>query len=166
MLKFRVSGMSCAACSGRVKTAVSSLDGIRLCEVNLLTGTMTVEGGTEAEIIAAVRHAGYDAALDSGAFGKDGINKQISKERKALQEKIAVIQFFQSRRQGGLARSATAIDGDHDPLLLRQQFVNALLYLFYVPFHRHTPSVSPIVPPRPLGYKPQNGTSVHSFPLV
>ena len=58
--KYKVTGMSCAACSARVERAVSSLDGVDLCAVNLLTGDMTVEGSaTREEVIDAVKNAGY-----------------------------------------------------------------------------------------------------------
>ncbi|MBO4423617.1 MAG: heavy-metal-associated domain-containing protein, partial [Clostridia bacterium] len=38
MAKYKVTGMSCAACSSRVEKAVSGLDGVTECSVNLLTG--------------------------------------------------------------------------------------------------------------------------------
>ena len=63
MRKFIVTGMSCAACSARVEKAVSGLEGVTSCAVNLLMGTMLVEGTAgDDEIIAAVRAAGYDAS--------------------------------------------------------------------------------------------------------
>ena len=63
MRKFIVTGMSCAACSARVEKAVSGLAGVTSCAVNLLMGTMLVEGAAgDDEIIAAVRAAGYDAS--------------------------------------------------------------------------------------------------------
>ncbi|MBR3920341.1 MAG: cation transporter, partial [Oscillospiraceae bacterium] len=59
--------MSCAACSARVEKAVSSLDGIEECSVNLLTGTMITSGETpEEEIISAVIKAGYTASMKDG----------------------------------------------------------------------------------------------------
>lgn len=64
MKKFDVIGMSCAACSGAVEKAVSSLDNVTSCTVNLLTNSMIVEGdASENEIIAAVQKAGYDASV-------------------------------------------------------------------------------------------------------
>ena len=64
MEQFDVKGMSCAACSARVAKAVSKLDGVSSCSVNLLTNSMAVDGSaSEQEIIAAVRSAGYDAAV-------------------------------------------------------------------------------------------------------
>ena len=60
MEKYTVSGMSCAACSARVEKAVSSVDGVTSCSVNLLTNTMEVDGtAAYAEIAAAVEKAGY-----------------------------------------------------------------------------------------------------------
>ena len=44
MKQFKVSGMSCAACSARVEKAVKKLSGVTACSVNLLTGDMGVEG--------------------------------------------------------------------------------------------------------------------------
>ena len=66
--KFNVTGMSCAACSARVEKAVDALDGVKECSVNLLTGTMNVEGeATREQIIAAVEKAGYGAAPADGS---------------------------------------------------------------------------------------------------
>ena len=63
MLKFRVTGMSCAACSARVEKAASAVEGVRSCSVNLLTGEMQIEGEASADaVIAAVRDAGYGAS--------------------------------------------------------------------------------------------------------
>ena len=62
MRQFRVTGMSCAACSSRVEKAVSKVPGVTACSVSLLTNAMGVEGTAEdAAIIAAVEAAGYGA---------------------------------------------------------------------------------------------------------
>lgn len=63
---FRVTGMSCSACSARVERAVGQLPGVKLVQVNLLTGSMQVhyqEPQNAAAIIAAVTAAGYGASL-------------------------------------------------------------------------------------------------------
>ena len=65
MEKFNVSGMSCAACVGHVEKAVSSVDGVSEVNVNLLTNSMTVEGGDASKIISAVQKAGYGASIQS-----------------------------------------------------------------------------------------------------
>ena len=59
--KYKVGGMSCAACSARVEGAVKKVAGVDACYVNLLTGDMTVEGVASAlEIRRAVVGAGYE----------------------------------------------------------------------------------------------------------
>ena len=66
--KYRITGMSCSACSSRVEKAVSKLDGIEKASVNLLTNSMQVdydESKLPADaIIDAVVKAGYGASLD------------------------------------------------------------------------------------------------------
>lgn len=63
MKKFDITGMSCSACSARVEKAVKKLEGVELCEVSLLTNSMTVEGSaSDADIISAVEKAGYGAS--------------------------------------------------------------------------------------------------------
>ena len=55
MEQYNVGGMSCAACSARVEKAVSSVPGVTSCSVNLLMGSMGVEGtANENDIISAV----------------------------------------------------------------------------------------------------------------
>ena len=68
MEQYTVTGMSCAACSARVEKAVSGVKGVTSCSVSLLTNSMGVEGTASSdEIIAAVRDAGYGAALKKGS---------------------------------------------------------------------------------------------------
>lgn len=67
MKQYNVTGMSCAACSVRVEKAVSGVDGVENCAVNLLTNSMGVEGTASDEaIISAVEKAGYGASLKTG----------------------------------------------------------------------------------------------------
>ena len=47
MQKYNVYGMTCSACAARVQNAVSSVDGVDECNVNLLTNTMTVSGNAD-----------------------------------------------------------------------------------------------------------------------
>ena len=64
MEQYTVTGMSCAACTARVEKAVSGVKGVTFCSVSLLTNSMGVEGTADPEeVIAAVRDAGYGAAL-------------------------------------------------------------------------------------------------------
>ena len=72
MEQYKVTGMSCAACSARVEKAVSKVTGVENCAVSLLTNTMSVEGtAPEQEIIKAVENAGYGASR-KGAAAKAG----------------------------------------------------------------------------------------------
>lgn len=65
MEKYNITGMSCAACSARVESAVSKVDGVTSCSVNLLTNSMIVEGtAQEKSIVSAVENAGYGAAKE------------------------------------------------------------------------------------------------------
>jgi len=62
MKQYRVTGMSCAACSARVEKAVSKVPGVTSCSVSLLTNSMGVEGtASEQAVVAAVEAAGYGA---------------------------------------------------------------------------------------------------------
>jgi len=67
--KFAVTGMTCSACSAHVEKAVSGVEGVTVCSVNLLSGSMTVdfdETITGADkIISAVIDGGYGAELAS-----------------------------------------------------------------------------------------------------
>ena len=65
VLKFQITGMTCAACSARVEKVSRQVPGVEKAEVNLLAGTMVVTASEDvsAKVIAAVEHAGYHAAL-------------------------------------------------------------------------------------------------------
>ncbi len=77
MQKFRVTGMTCAACSARVEKAVSSVRGVDSCTVNLLTNSMGVEGtATADEIIKAVEKAGYNA-FEEGKNSEQNKNQTL-----------------------------------------------------------------------------------------
>lgn len=67
MKQFKVTGMTCAACSARVEKAVNQVEGVTTCSVSLLTNSMGVEGDVSDEaIIKAVVDAGYGASTKSG----------------------------------------------------------------------------------------------------
>ncbi len=73
--KYKVTGMSCAACSARVERTVGELDGVEACSVNLLTGDMSVKGDVSRERVAsAVREAGYGIMSNEGG-GKNNTEK-------------------------------------------------------------------------------------------
>ena len=66
--QYIISGMSCAACSASVERVMKRLDGVESCEVNLITGKMTVtysESKTgEADFIRVVEKAGFGITPD------------------------------------------------------------------------------------------------------
>ena len=77
MEKYSVTGMSCAACSARVEKAVSKIEGVTSCSVNLLTNSMTVEGSVKSEaVIQAVEDAGYGAERLNGTAQKSHQNPE------------------------------------------------------------------------------------------
>ena len=85
MEQYTVTGMSCAACAARVEKAVSGVKGVTSCSVSLLTNSMGVEGTASAgEIMAAVREAGYGAALKKGSNNQTA---QLSSEEDALKDR-------------------------------------------------------------------------------
>jgi Cu2+-exporting ATPase len=84
MEQYTITGMSCAACSARVEKAVSSLEGVTQCSVNLLTNSMTVEGTADKnDIIKAVKNAGYGIKQKQKADESDD-NDVITTDTKAL----------------------------------------------------------------------------------
>ena len=85
MEQYSITGMSCAACSSRIEKAVSAVNGVTSCSVSLLTNSMGVEGTASADdIIAAVRNAGYDAALKKA---NANINTQQTLDDDPLKDK-------------------------------------------------------------------------------
>lgn len=62
-IKFTVTGMTCAACSARMKKVSRQVPGVEAADVNLLAGTMvvTAEEDVSVKVIQAVQSAGYHA---------------------------------------------------------------------------------------------------------
>lgn len=59
-MKFKVTGMMCNHCKAHVENGIKSLQGINSVEVDLASGTATVEGEVSAQdVIKAVQSAGY-----------------------------------------------------------------------------------------------------------
>lgn len=122
MEQYNVTGMSCAACSARVEKAVSKVDGVNSCSVNLLMNSMGVEGTASPEsIIAAVEAAGYGASLKNApsaakAAKKEEIkDKQTPKMKKRLAASVvflAVLMYFSMGHMVGLPLPSYFV-GDH-----------------------------------------------------
>ena len=82
--QYNVSGMSCAACSASVQRVVTRLNGVKSCDVNLITGKMTVtfdEGlVSSADFFRVVQKAGFGITAET-----------VKKEEKAPKESAAPI---------------------------------------------------------------------------
>lgn len=88
MQQYKVTGMSCAACSARVEKAVSKVPGVTSCSVSLLTNAMGVEGTASPEsIIKAVQDAGYGASL-RGAEEKETTDEFEDKETPKIKKRL------------------------------------------------------------------------------
>lgn len=67
--EYIISGMSCAACSSSVQRVVSRLEGVESCDVNLITGKMTVgydeQKTGQADFTRVVEKAGFGIRPDT-----------------------------------------------------------------------------------------------------
>ncbi len=83
MQKFKVTGMSCAACSTRVEKAVGGVESVTECNVNLLTGDMTVNDSADTQaVISAVVNAGY--GIEQNSIKDKKINQKNDSIKKVL----------------------------------------------------------------------------------
>ena len=91
--RYRVTGMTCSACSSHVEKAVNKLSGIENASVNLLTESMEVQYDetklSTAEIVAAVEKAGYGAQVmgEKYASGDSNESAEIAGNRDLLSRK-------------------------------------------------------------------------------
>lgn len=94
--KYKITGMSCAACSARVYKAVSSIKGVKEANVNLLTNSLVISYDEKVansnKIIEAVKKAGYGAELISLDNNVTPISKEelIDKETPRLFKRLIV----------------------------------------------------------------------------
>ncbi len=91
--KFKVNGMTCAACSARVEKVTRGVAGVEKAEVNLLAGSMVVSASEDAapRIIEAVAKAGYEALLPGT---KKETQAQTPAEQNLKQMKLRLIGSF------------------------------------------------------------------------
>jgi Cu+-exporting ATPase len=75
MRELAISGMSCASCTGRVEKALLAVPGVERVSVNLASEKATVEAIAgvlrPADLVIAVRRAGYGAELLTGDAERD-----------------------------------------------------------------------------------------------
>ena len=87
MEKFDITGMGCAACSAKIEKAVSNLEGVTSCSVNLLTNSMTTDGTALPEdIIKSVQNAGYGATLAKSETSLEDISSNL--ESKSILKRL------------------------------------------------------------------------------
>jgi copper chaperone len=55
-----VPGISCDHCKHAIESAVSTVDGVRHVTVDVASRTVTVDGGDDAAVVAAIDDAGYE----------------------------------------------------------------------------------------------------------
>lgn len=95
MKQYDITGMSCAACSSRVEKAVSALNGVESCSVNLLTNSMSVEGDVqETDVIAAVIKAGYGARVKGADKKETTENTEKDTQTTALIKRLSFSAVF------------------------------------------------------------------------
>jgi P-type Cu+ transporter len=87
-----VSGMTCAACSARVQRALERVPGVGAANVNLMTGSATVEFDAETvapeQLVQAIRATGYGAELP----GPDESAEELLQDRDEVQaEEVRVL---------------------------------------------------------------------------
>ena len=93
-LKFKVTGMTCAACSARVEKVTNQVDGVMGANVNLLAGTMIVQAKDDSvipAIVNAVSQAGYTASI--GAQEKQP-DQPLRDEEESIKIRIIVSACF------------------------------------------------------------------------
>jgi Cu+-exporting ATPase len=85
-----VTGMTCAACSGRVQRSLEQTPGVNAANVNLMTGSATVAYNPAAvtvdQLLATIRHTGYGAKLPSES---ESAEERLEAQDQAQAEEIA-----------------------------------------------------------------------------
>lgn len=73
----KVKGMTCAACANRIERKINKLPGVQAANVNFAMEKLTVDYDQNAlkanDIIAGVKDAGYDVALEKAEFKVTGM---------------------------------------------------------------------------------------------
>ncbi|MBR2385557.1 MAG: cation-translocating P-type ATPase, partial [Clostridia bacterium] len=83
--QFTVSGMTCSACSARVEKAVSKIEGVLSCSVNLISGVLKVETNQDVtqKILESVQREGYGI--------KEGVERRKRSKREEFLKKRLII---------------------------------------------------------------------------
>jgi len=145
-----VSGMTCAACSGRVQRALERSEGVSAASVNLMTGSATVEFdptvASAEKLVETVRATGYGAELPSperSAFEEQAArDRALEEEYRELRRK-ALVSFALALVAMAASMPLMAGAGEHgvvaDPFMrwamtsLSPALESALPWLYAVP---------------------------------
>lgn len=101
--RFAIGGMSCAACQANVEKTVQRLPGVDAVSVNLLTGTMTVEGSVSPETVRkTVEQAGYDVVI---------LNDEDTASDKSTEKHFTVTGMNCAACQANVEKAVSRIEG-------------------------------------------------------
>lgn len=97
-LTFRVQGMTCASCVGRVERALAKVPGVEKSLVNLATEKATVDFNADqagiVELFAAVNDAGYSAEAEEAELAISGMTcaSCVGRVERALNKRAGVVE--------------------------------------------------------------------------
>ena len=107
--RYRITGMSCAACSARVQRSMEKLEGVEQVNVNLLAGSMELRYDetrlTDLDVIAAVEAAGYGAEVLTerrAAAPADEALKKMAFRLKVSVPLLVILMYFTMGHMVGL----------------------------------------------------------------
>jgi heavy metal translocating P-type ATPase len=92
-VELAIDGMSCASCVGRVEKALLAVPGVTAASVNLACERASVTTGPsvhEADLVAAVASAGYEARTVTGDEGGEAQAARKQAEQTALARDVAI----------------------------------------------------------------------------
>ncbi len=93
--KFKISGMTCAACQANVEKAVCNLQGTESAQVNLLTEQLTIvfdeEKLTEQNITDAINNIGYGAVVLDNSTQKNDLKSQWQQKKEEEQKHLSIM---------------------------------------------------------------------------
>ncbi len=108
ILRFEVTGMTCAACSARVEKVTAAIAGVKKAEVNLLAGKLTVQADQDVtqQIQQAVRQAGYGISVPGkkkqDAASKDTTLQEMKRRILCSAACVIVLMYFTMGHMVGL----------------------------------------------------------------
>lgn len=90
--KFRVTGMTCTACSSHVEKAVRAVSGVKQADVSLMMNSMTVSFDdtqtSVGQIRAAVSKAGYGATEEGAAAAQQKAGNPLEQQQSEMKKRL------------------------------------------------------------------------------